>query len=262
MVVPAARRGQVRSATTCGRPTMGRWLSVVAVAVGSPVVLSGCAGTRLGPPSPVTSQGEEISSLWSVFVSVAAVIGLLVFGLIVFAGIRYRRRRQEQLPPQFRYNVPLEVLYTGVPIVIVGVLFAITAGVITRVNAVSANPDLVVEVTGFQWGWRFHYPDSDITVIGEPGQDPVLVVPTDRTIRLELTSVDVIHSFYVPDFLEKRDLFPGSTEEIDLVVTEEGEYVGRCAEFCGTYHDRMLFLVRAVSPASFQTWVDERAARG
>jgi len=232
-----------------------RWVGVVALAT----LLSGCSGSSLGPPSPVTTQGKDISSLWSVFVSVAAVVGLLVMGLIVFAIIRYRRRSDdEELPPQFRYNIPLEVIYTGVPILIVIVLFVLTAGVITRVNSVAPDPDLVVKVTGFQWDWQFDYPEYGITVVGEPGLDPTLVLPVDEDIQLELTSADVIHSFYVPEFFEKRDVFPGTIDKIDIHLTEEGEYVGRCAEFCGTYHDRMLFNVRAVSAADFEAWVSEQ----
>ncbi len=259
MVVPARDRqlvGLTESRTSRGP---GRRAALAVLPAGLAVILSGCAGSSLGPPSPVTIQGEEISSLWSVFVGVAAVIGLLVASLMVYAVIRYRRPRGDELPPQFKYNIPLEVVYTGVPIVIVAILFALTAGVITRVNRVAADPDLVVEVTGFQWNWRFEYPDYAITIVGEPGANPVLVLPTDQTVRLELTSADVIHSFYVPDFLEKRDLLPGTVQQLDLVITQEGEFVGRCAEFCGTFHDRMLFDVRAVSPADFETWAKQQA---
>jgi cytochrome c oxidase subunit II len=247
--------GKGRWKRRVGDSRSARWIVIGILAI----VVSGCAGSPLGPPSPVTSQGEEISSLWSVFVAVAAVIGLLVLGLVVFAVIRYRRRRHDgDLPPQFRYNIPLEVVYTGVPILIVIILFVITAGVISRVNSVSSNPDLVVKVTGFQWDWQFDYPEYGISVVGEPGSNPTLVLPVDQDIQLELTSADVIHSFYVPEFMEKRDVFPGRIDKIDVHLTEEGEFVGRCAEFCGTYHDRMLFNVRAVSSAEFETWVSEQ----
>jgi cytochrome c oxidase subunit 2 len=218
--------------------------------------LAGCAGSPAGPARPVTEQANRMAWLWSVFLWVAVCIGVLVWGLIVWSIIRYRRKRDEtDLPGQFRSNVRLEIIYTGIPIIIVFVLFLFTSGVIGDVNRISDNPDLVVEVTGFQWSWQFTYPDEGITVTGAPDRQPVLVMPVDETVRLELTSLDVIHSFFVPDFLEKRDVFPGTVQELDLKVTEPGTYQGRCAEFCGIYHDRMLFQVEVVTRSEFDAWV-------
>jgi cytochrome c oxidase subunit 2 len=235
----------------------GRW-PLAATAFLAVLALTGCSGSELGPPSPVTEQGRHIDGLWLVFAWVAGVIGIIVWALIGWASVRYRRRNRDGLPPQFRYNVPLEIIYTGIPILIVGVLFVLTYNVINRVNALSPNPDVTVEVTGFQWDWQFHYPEYDITVTGVPGQPPVLVLPTDETVRLELTSADVIHSFYVPDFLEKRDVIPGTVEKLDVTITEPGTFQGRCAEFCGVYHDRMTFTVQAVSPDDFAAWAADQ----
>jgi cytochrome c oxidase subunit II len=234
-----------------------RWTHAL-VAVGLMLLLSGCAGDRLGPLEPATQQGDRMGSLWNVFVWVAAFVGILVWGLIGWSMLRYRKRReQEGLPPQFRYNTAIEIAYTAIPIVIVAVLFFLTKGVIHDVDSLSPNPDLVVEVTGFQWSWQFTYPEQGIVITGTPDEQPVMVLPVGETIRFELTSRDVIHSFFLPDFLEKRDVFPGMVEKVDVVVNEEGTYQGRCAEFCGTFHDRMLFQVRAVSPEEFDAWVQE-----
>lgn len=258
---PTARRkdtsappGRGRSGMTQVRIGRSLWPITLLAAL----TLTACSGSELGPPTPVTEQGRSIDGLWLVFAWVAGVIGILVWGLIGWATIKYRRRNRDALPPQFRYNVPLEVVYTGIPIVIVCVLFLLTFNVINRVNAVAATPDLTVEVTGFQWDWQFHYPEYDITITGAPDQPPVLVLPTDETIRLELTSADVIHSFYVPEFLEKRDVIPGTVEEMDVTITEPGTFQGRCAEFCGVYHDRMTFSVEAVSPTDFEAWAADQ----
>jgi len=221
------------------------------------LLLSGCAGDRLGPLEPATQQGQRIAGLWDIFVWIAAAIGILVWGLIGWSIIRYRRKDAEGLPRQTRYNVPLEIIYTTIPIFIVVGLFFFTKGVINDVDALSESPDLVVEVTGFQWSWQFTYPEQGIVVTGSPGVQPVMVVPIGKTIRLELTSRDVVHSFFVPDFMEKRDVFPGDIQKLDLVVEEPGVYQGRCAEFCGVFHDRMLFQVKAVSPEEFDAWVAE-----
>lgn len=233
----------------------------VVLAAASATLLAGCAGSPLGPKAPVTQQADRMGWLWSVFLWVAAFIGILVWGLIIWSIIRYRKRPGDDgLPRQFRSNVPLEVLYTGVPVLIVIGLFITTSAVIGDVNALADTPDVTVEVTAFQWNWQFTYPDHGITVTGTSDQQAVLVVPTDETIRLQLTSKDVVHSFFVPDFMEKRDLFPGTVQQIDLVVTEPGTYQGRCAEFCGVFHDRMLFQVQAMTPDEFDAWVAARAS--
>lgn len=250
---PIATRTAVTASPRRARPRL-RWPVVLLAAL----ILAGCSGSEFGPPAPVTEQGTHIDRLWLIFAWVAGVIGILVWGLIGWAVVRYRRRNRETLPPQFRYNVPLEIVYTGIPVIIVIVLFVLTFDVINKVNAVSASPDLTVEVTGFQWDWQFHYPEYDITITGAPDEQPVLVLPTDETIRLELTSADVIHSFYVPDFLEKRDVIPGTVEELDVKITEPGTFQGRCAEFCGVYHDRMTFSVEAVTPAAFEAWAADQ----
>lgn len=214
-----------------------------------------CAAPNFGAPEAGARQGEEILGLWRVFFVTAAAIGALVLGLILWSIVRYRRRSDE-LPRQTRYNVPVEVVYTGVPVLIVAVLFALTMQTQARIQRIDPNPDLVVEVTAFQWQWRFDYPSEGITLVGETGRPPELVLPAGATVRFVLTSTDVIHAFFVPHFLVKHDAIPGRRTEFDVDVTKTGSFAsGRCAEFCGLYHDLMTFTVRAVERAQFDAWV-------
>jgi cytochrome c oxidase subunit 2 len=220
------------------------------------LVLAGCGGD-LGLPSPVTSQGAESRDLWRIFVVIAVVIGLIVYGLIVFVLIRSRRRRarDELMPSQRQYNVPIEIVYTAIPIVIVGVLLGLSIRTERHVTSTSDHPDLRVKVVGFQWQWQFAYQGSPVVVTGVPGKDPVLVLPTDRTVRLELSSPDVVHSFWVPHFIEKRDLIPAVDNAIDVKVTEPGRWDGVCSEFCGLDHTKMRFSVQAVPGPQFDAWL-------
>jgi cytochrome c oxidase subunit 2 len=169
--------------------------------------------------------------------------------------LRYRRRGRDDIPGQRQYHLGLEILYTAIPIVIVLVLFGFSYAVQDDVDALAAHPDVTVDVRGFQWQWQFHYRSEDVTVTGVPDQRPVLVLPVGETVRLVLTSRDVVHSFYVPGFLFKRDAIPGMTNRFDIEVQKEGVYRGYCAEFCGLDHARMTFEVRAVTKAEFDDWV-------
>ncbi|HET9443303.1 MAG TPA: cytochrome c oxidase subunit II [Acidimicrobiales bacterium] len=221
---------------------------------GSGLLLPACGSDRFGAPDPVTEQGERILGLWRGSVLAAAAVGLLVWGLIAWSVLRYRRRGDE-VPGQTAHNVPMEVLYTAVPVMIVAVLFGFTVVTQRDVNALSPDPDLVVEATGFQWQWQFRYPDDGVVVTGTPGEPATMVLPVGSTVRLRLVSPDVVHSFWVPRFLAKRDLIPGVRNEIEVDVKEEGTWVGRCAEFCGLDHYRMNFSVQAVPEAEFRRWV-------
>jgi cytochrome c oxidase subunit 2 len=147
------------------------------------------------------------------------------------------------------------------PLVIVSVLFAVNVVTQNRVTKLSAHPDVRVEVTGFQWQWRFRYVRENITIVGDLEHPPTLVLPVARTVRLDLRAADVIHSFYVPAFLEKRDLIPGVDNQIDVRPNRVGRFVGHCAEFCGLAHDRMGFDVQTMTPTRFDAWVREQQGR-
>ena len=153
----------------------------------------------------------------------------------------------------------MEVVYTVGPIIAVGALFGVSLWATNNVTSTSADPDLTVEVEGFQWQWQFRYPDDGVVVSGTNDARPTLVLPVGRTIRFDLQSNDVIHSFWVPEFLEKRDLIPGVDNHIQVEITEPGEWTGRCAEYCGFDHWRMAFAVKAVPAAEFDAWRAEAA---
>jgi cytochrome c oxidase subunit 2 len=232
------------------------------------ILLSGCdVGKTFGgfgwPQGGITPQSHRMYDLWIGSTVAALAVGVFVWGLIFWCVIRYRKRGNE-LPVQTRFNMPMEFLYTIAPILVVAVLFYYTAIVQTEVNRLSKNPDVTVEVVAFKWNWQFNYRDGTgpdaktvASTLGTSQVIPVLVLPTGKTIRFEETSKDVIHSFWVPELLFKRDVFPGKLRNVFEVsgLTTEGAYVGRCAELCGTYHSMMNFEVRVVSPAKYDQFL-------
>jgi cytochrome c oxidase subunit 2 len=238
----------------------GAW-RLAAVAAVAASAAAGCSLPGFGAPEPRSEQGETIYSLWQGFFLAALAVGALVWGLLAFVMIRYRRRRGaegDSLPSQNAYNIPLEIGYTAGPVVAVAVLFGLSWAAQTEVTDVDPEPAARVDVVGFRWSWQFVYPDEDVVVTGEPGRGPEMVVPVGRPVRLRLVSTDVAHSFWVPDFLSKRDLIPGVDNTIDITPTETGEYVGRCAEYCGLDHWRMNYSVRVVDADEYEGWLDEQ----
>jgi cytochrome c oxidase subunit 2 len=214
------------------------------------------------PGPPLTSEAERVRDVWTLFLVLAAAVFLLVIVLVAYCVIRFRKR-DDTLPPQKHYNVPVEVVYTAVPLVIVIILFAITAVTVRTVNRVQAEaPDVTVEVLGFQWQWQFTYPDLGVTVTGNRDAQPELVLPSNSRVRFRLTSADVIHAFWIPGFRFKRDVIPGQEQEFDVEVLDlTGDFpnTGVCAEFCGVDHAYMRFDVRIVTPEEFQGWAAARA---
>ena len=236
------------------------------------LTLSGCSMPnnefwRFGWPEGITDEAQSMRELWTGSVVAALVVGFLVWGLILFPVIRHRKRGDE-LPKQTAYNLPLEIVYTIAPFLIIAGLFFYTVTVENRVLNDSKNPDEVIAVNAFKWNWQFVYPDTTgqngepVSTVGTSSRIPILVLPTDRTIRFEVASADVIHSFWVPEFLFKLDVIPGNengrNNVFEVTVQEEGAYVGRCAELCGTYHAFMNFEVRAVSGEDFEAYLEAR----
>jgi cytochrome c oxidase subunit 2 len=220
------------------------------------LALTACG--NLGLPTAVTEQGHNVTDLWHIFVVLAIIIGAIVYALVIFVAVRYRKRRSDSTDPpgQRQYNVPVEIVYTAIPLVIVGVLLGLSIRAENRMTKVSSKPDVTVEVLGFQWQWQFSYEGTNKVVTGTPSSVPVMVLPTGKTIALKLVSDDVIHSFWVPHFLEKRDLIPRVDNTIDVRITDEGQWNGVCSEFCGLNHAKMVFSVKAVSPTEFQSWLN------
>ncbi|MGW7453843.1 aa3-type cytochrome oxidase subunit II [Streptomyces sp. NPDC054787] len=270
---------------------------------------TGCSYTwkdfpRLGMPTPVTEEAPRILSLWQGSWAAALITGILVWGLIMWSVTFHRRSRTKvEVPPQTRYNMPIEALYTVVPLIIVSVLFYFTARDESKLLALSAKPTHTINVIGFQWSWGFNYVENvdgdaatpkkgevpkELSAIpdrftkdfpagaegvyqkGVPGDrnpdtnnpGPTLVLPKGEKVRFILSSNDVIHSFWVVPFLFKQDVIPGHTNVFEVTPTEEGTFMGKCAELCGVDHSRMLFNVKVVSPEKYRAHLKELAEKG
>jgi cytochrome c oxidase subunit 2 len=250
------------------RSPLGRLGARGILAVVLLVSLAGCSANdlpRFAMPQPITTQGHMVLRLWQGSWIAALFVGCIVWGLIIWCVIVYRKRG-EGTPPQLTYNGPIEILYTVVPIIFVAVFFYFTARDESSIDKLSAHPQQTVEVVGFQWDWQFNYlsgPDdatattiATITGDNAHGNPAVLELPAGETIRFKLVSADVIHAFWVPVFLFKRDVIPGRTNEFEVTIDKSAvghTYVGRCTEFCGLNHDEMIFYLKVVDPATFQT---------
>ncbi|GGM87377.1 aa3-type cytochrome oxidase subunit II [Streptomyces fuscichromogenes] len=257
---------------------------------------------RLGMPTPATEEAPRILSLWQGSWAAALAVGVLVWGLIIWSAVFHRRSRTKiEVPAQTRYNMPIEALYTVVPLIIVSVLFYFTARDETKLLSLTdKKPDVTVNVVGFQWSWGFNYitpvdgvtgdaktdPNLDaipdrfkkdfpaaaggVYDVGTPGTKnpethnpgPTLWLPKGETVRFVLTSRDVIHSFWVVPFLMKMDVVPGHTNAFQVTPNQEGTFLGKCAELCGVDHSRMLFNVKVVSPELYQQHLKDLVKKG
>jgi cytochrome c oxidase subunit 2 len=225
------------------------------------LLLSGCAVElvdqwgRGGLPEPATEQTSLVGNLWTGTWIAALLVGVLVWGLILWAVVAYRRR-DVGLPPQTRYNLPIEFLYTVAPFTVIAALFFFTVQNQNELLDVSEEPDLTVGVVGQQWAWTFNYLDEDVYATGTTTNPTTLYLPVNQTVRFELESPDVIHSFWVPSFYMKMDVIPGKTNVFQVTPNQEGRFAGKCAELCGVYHSRMLFNVEVVSQNEFEEHLD------
>lgn len=217
------------------------------------LALAGCG--KYGLPSGATDQAHVLHMNWSVFFYVGVFVAVVVIALILAPPIIWRRRAEE-LPAQFSGNTPLEIGYTVVPLLMVIALFGLTFRNEDVVQRIVPKPANTVDVVAFQWSWRFRYPATKIEITGAPGAPPQMVLPLGVTTRINLTSTDVNHAFWVPAFLFKRDAIAGFSNHFDLRPTRVGSYRGECAEFCGLDHARMSFTVRVTSQAQFDRWLN------
>lgn len=225
-------------------------------------------------PEIVTEQGQSILDLWQGAWIAALVTGVVVWGLILWASFWYRRRSDDEIPVQTRYNLPIEIFYTVFPIVMVVVFFSHTVSVQNEVLHHVEDPDVEVTVVGQKWTWTFNYPDAlregeNLYVSGMlPGEAqaqgldtlPTLVIPVDQTTEFDLKSPDVIHSFGIPAFAMRMDVVPGNDNSFQVTPTETGRYEGKCYELCGTYHSRMLFWVEVVTAEEYDAHLATLAA--
>jgi cytochrome c oxidase subunit II len=265
------------------RSRLVRLLKVAGLAAMIASVSTGCSVHQVfafGWPAGVTPQAERMRALWIWATIAALAVGLIVYLLIMWT-VTFHRKRSDEIPKQTQYNLPLEIIYTVIPFVIVAVLFYYTVTAQNFVNAKVDNPDLRVKVLAFQWNWEFDYlqnqPDrhgvyqvrraddgGPLATVGSPSTVPLLVVPTNRVVEYRVQSADVVHSFFIPDFLFKRDVFPypdknGTDNVFQTRVDRQGAFIGRCAELCGTYHAMMNFELRALPPDLFNRYLALRA---
>jgi cytochrome c oxidase subunit 2 len=228
---------------------------------------------RLAQPEGVTDRTDGIHGLWMGSWLAAMLVGVLVWGLIGYACVKFRRRRDDEVPVQTRYNLPIEILYTVAPVVMVLVFFFFTVtvqnDVLAQADESGKTADHTITVVGQQWSWTFNYDkddalDGSTTVYdgGTTADRPTLVLPVNESVDIQLRSPDVIHSFWVPAFLFKMDVIPGRHNHFGFTPTREGTFVGRCAELCGVYHSRMLFNVKVVSADEYAQHLKDLRSEG
>jgi cytochrome c oxidase subunit 2 len=284
------------------------------------VTLSGCSWSEalaLGWPEGITPQAQLNRELWIGSVIAALAVGVIVWGLIFWSAAFHRKKATDtELPRQFGYNMPLELVLTVTPFLIISVLFYFTVVVQEKMLYLAKDPEVVIDVTSFQWNWKFGYqrvnfkdgtltyegadearkkamvskPEGkdargeervgpvrglntedrtylnfdNVETLGTSSEIPVLVLPTGKRIEFILNSADVIHAFWVPEFLFKRDVMPNpvANNSVNLYqvseITKTGAFVGHCAEMCGTYHSMMNFEVRVVAPNDFKVYLQQR----
>jgi cytochrome c oxidase subunit 2 len=209
-----------------------------------------------GPSWPVvgSTQASALAQDWLIFTCCALGLAAFVWALILFAAIRFRRTASNPEPrSQTANNTALEIAWTIAPLALVIGLFAFTYHIEAGVEALAADPPVRITVTGFRWGWSFAYADGP-TITGDVRQPPEMVLPAGETAAIAVTSSDVIHAFWIPDMLFKRDAVPGRVSTFDLTPTKPGTYLGRCGEFCGLDHALMTFRLRVVSPGDYERW--------
>ena len=286
------------------------------------VTLSGCSWSEvfgLGWPTGITPEADFNRQLWVGAVIASLVVGAIVWGLIFWSSAFHRRKATDtELPRQFGYNMPLELVLTVTPFLIISVLFYFTVVVQEKMLHLASDPEVVVDITSFQWNWKFgyqkvdfkdgtlHYDGADparkaamvskpegkgahgeelvgavrglnredrtylnfdkVETVGTSTEIPVLVLPAGKRIEFQMASADVVHAFWVPEFLFKRDVMPNpeanhSVNKFQVSdINRTGAFVGRCAEMCGTYHSMMNFEVRVVQPNDFKAYLQQRIA--
>jgi len=251
--------------------------TITGLALAGALALTGCSPEVqkgwLPTERDTTNHTDRIMDLWVNSWIAALVVGIITWGLMIWCIVAYRRRKGTVgFPRQNSFNLPLEVFYLTVPLFMVLVFFYFTDRDQQAIDNRSQPADVVVDVRGKQWAWDFNYKQGDV-ITGDvheagvqahlTGQDvdkeklPTLYLPVNKSVDLELNARDVIHSFWVPAFLQKRDMIPGKTNYIRFTPTKEGTYDGKCAELCGEYHSEMLFRVKVVSESEFKSHLDQ-----
>ena len=267
--------GRIRSVFNARRGVTRRVL-VLPVLVFTAFALGGCQLPTFGGFRGATTQAKTESTLWSQMVILGVGVSAIVFVLIVWAVFRYRRRDENHIPRQFSENTLLEIVYTLIPCVLVGVIFYATVIAENQIDAVVGKPAEIINVTAYRWGWSFSYASSTgvsqnvlVQTAAEPkalaqsalsSEYPQLVLPAHQTVRIVLQSTDVIHGFYIPAFNFSRYAQPGVVNTFDFTTLGTGIYRGQCAQYCGLYHAEMLFSVQVVPQGTFADWLKSHQA--
>ncbi|UIN29472.1 cytochrome c oxidase subunit II [Microbacterium binotii] len=263
-------------------------LAVLPLGIATAAILAGCSPTQLHGFLPgftedgqaATNHTDMVAGLWVNSWIVLLAVGVITWGLMLWAMIAYRRRRgQTGLPVQLRYNMPIEIFYTIVPLILVVGFFAFTARDQAALETQTDDPDVSIVAIGKQWAWDFQYNgeeasgDDAVWSMGiqaqtdaagnvDQSQLPTLYLPVDKSVKIKLESRDVIHSFWIIDFLYKKDMYIGRDNYWSFTPTREGTYAGKCAELCGEYHSMMLFNVKVVSDAEYEQYLESLRDKG
>ncbi|MDQ1571192.1 MAG: cytochrome c oxidase subunit [Actinomycetota bacterium] len=253
-----------------------RW-AIIPIAVVISLVLAGCTQQQLVgflPTTPgTTNHVDRVIGLWNTSWIVLLVVGVVTWGLILWAAIVYRRRKgQVGLPVQLRYNLPIEIFYTVVPLILVLGFFAFTARDQNEIEKPMADPQVKIEVYGQRWAWTFNYLDEQVYSAGVQASVKedgglaaplnVLHLPVGKRVQIDIKSRDVAHSFWIVNFLYKKDMIPGKTNYMYFIPEKIGTYQGKCAELCGQYHSLMLFQVKVESQSDYDAYIAQQKAAG
>ena len=250
------------------------------------MALAGCTPTELNgflpgfveDGTPTTNQTETVSGLWVTSWVVLLAVGVITWALMAWALVMYRRRAgQTGLPVQLRYNMPIEILYTVIPLILVLGMFFFTARDQTAIETQWDEPDVEITAIAKQWAWDFQYGAEDeedavwtMGVQADPDEAgdidreklPTLVLPVGKKVTIDLQSRDVIHSFWIIDFLYKKDMYIGKDNSWSFIPERVGEYDGKCAELCGEYHSMMLFNVKVVEQDEYDAYIEDLREQG
>lgn len=277
--------------SVCERPPVRstrriRW-AAIPIAAALVFALTACTDQELAGympgfvsgASPVTNHTQLVTDFWVNSWIVLFAIGFITWGLLLWSMVVYRRRKTDTgLPVQLRYNMPIEVLFTVIPLILIVGLFALTARDEAIIEERFAEPEVKIQAIGKQWAWDFNYVNDDVYSSGIQVQPdlsegavrgsidmqtlPTLYLPVGKKVEIQLNARDVIHSFWVIDFLYKKDMIPGKTNYMSIIPEREGTYKGKCAELCGEFHSQMLFQVKVVSQAEYDTYIESLREQG
>ena len=242
-----------------------RALLGLAGAIGAGLLLSGCSFSSndisgLGFPKNTTSVNDTSLSLWQGAWIAAGVVGVITLILILWPAIFHRKNdsKKGEFPKQTQYNIPVEIVYTIVPFIIVAVLFYFTAVKETKITDVKTPAQHQISVEGIQWSWQFAYPEAgkDAVVTGTPENPPTLYLPQGESVRFTITSNDVVHGFWIPAFMIQMQNLPDRTNHLQFTANKLGTFPGRCNILCGRNHAQMIFKVKVVTPEQYQKYIN------